>query len=278
MFTVNWGSSVCLEPVLTEMVAPDIPARPVKPFRIATFNIAEETSAERVLEVLHQTPNLEDLDVLLLQEVVYFPKRRDNLVNVLVDRLKLHALFGTAAEPKLGGELEGIAILSRRPLRDAVVFDLERFGLNVRSRCRVALGATVDLPNGPVRLLDVHLDTRINADDRIKQLQPVLEAAERFDGPVILGGDFNTNSNYWIQHLAPIPFGQDQGLKVRQYLATRGFKTPQHGGPATFKYLPFRLDWVYLRSLSAAKWGVEPVDFSDHRAVWVTLEGRKAEP
>jgi endonuclease/exonuclease/phosphatase (EEP) superfamily protein YafD len=43
------------------------------------------------------------------------------------------------------------------------------------------------------------------------------------------------------------------------------------GSLATHDMLGLRLDWIYLRGLAGSEWGVEDIDFSDHRAVWLRL-------
>jgi endonuclease/exonuclease/phosphatase family metal-dependent hydrolase len=163
-----------------------------------------------------------------------------------------------------------MAILSRRPLRDPSVFDLTRFGLHLRSRCRVALAATIETPFGPLRVFGVHLDTRINFKERAAQLDPVVEAAGRFRGPAVLAGDLNTQPVYWIQHVLPVPYAHNQHRAIRRFLGRHGFSTPLNGRTPTFEPFGFPLDWIYLRSLSSASWGIERIEFSDHRAVWVS--------
>jgi endonuclease/exonuclease/phosphatase family metal-dependent hydrolase len=265
-------SSKCRAPILVELLHPELPARPEGPFTVVTLNMAGSSSLEAILEEFQRLRLVRDADVVFLQEVVHSEAGRTVLPS-LVERLRLHAFFATSTETRVDGVQEGIAILSRRPVRDPHAFDLLRFGLHFRSRCRVALAATVETGHGrPVRAFGVHLDTRLNPAERIAQLGPVLEEAKRFDGPVILGGDFNTNDVYWLQHVVPLPYLIDQSKAMQRFLASHGFLTPMNGSTPTFDYFRFRLDWIFLRSLRASHWGIEPVRFSDHHAVWMELE------
>lgn len=233
--------------------------------------MAETTAPEVVLAEFDRLKFLHEADLVLLQEVVHSPQQ-PGILETLVERLRLHALFATTSEPNIEGVHEGIAILSRRPFRDAATLELHRFGLHFRSRCRLALGITVENNAGlPVRVFGVHLDTRINAAERIRQLMPVVEAAERFDGPVIIGGDFNTNDVFWVQHTLPLPYAHNQRKRLREFLTQRGFFTPMNGRSPTFNHFGFRLDWIFTRSLETSEWGIEPISFSDHRAVWMRL-------
>src|SRR5437588_168726 len=82
------------------------------------------------------------------------------------------------------------AILSKHPLQDAKSIDLPRFNLKFKSRVRFALAATTILPcSHPVRLWNVHLDSRINPADRERQLALVMEDAAQYAGDCIVAGD-----------------------------------------------------------------------------------------
>jgi endonuclease/exonuclease/phosphatase (EEP) superfamily protein YafD len=276
LMRADFYSSKCREPVLIEILHPELPARPKGPFTVITLNMAGNSSAQQILDEFERLPVFSEADVVFLQEVVH-SEEGEAVLKTLVDRLHLHAAFATSTEPGLDGKLEGIAILSRRRIYETQAFDLNRFGLHLRSRCRLALAATVETPFGqPVRVFGVHLDTRINSTERRAQLLPVIEAAESFDGPAIIGGDFNTNDVYWVRHLLPVPYLYNQRQPLRKFLQQRGFSTPLNGDRPTFEHFGFGLDWIFLRSLTASEWGIEPIGFSDHRAVWMRLGSEEA--
>lgn len=273
LMKTSFWSSKCREPILIEFLHPQLPARPEGPFTVVTMNMAGSSDMEDILDDFQRLQLFKGADIVFLQEVVH-SEGNQTVLQTLVDRLQLHAFFATSSEPRIDGVQEGIAILSRRPVQDAAAFDLNRFGLHFRSRCRLALAATVETGYGsPVRVFGVHLDTRLNPEQRAAQLQPVLDAAQRFEGPVILGGDFNTNDVYWVQHVLPLPYLADQAEALKQFLKPQGFATPMDGASPTFDYFRFRLDWIFLRSLEASNWGIEPVTFSDHHAVWMEIQG-----
>jgi hypothetical protein len=50
-----------------------------------------------------------------------------------------------------------------------------------------------------------------------------------------------------------------------------GFSTPFAETGATFKYLALKLDWIFSRGLHPVDWGIEKIDFSDHRAIWTRM-------
>ena len=133
---------------------------------------------------------------------------------------------------------------------------------------------------GSVRLVNVHLDTRINSRNRIAQLTPVLEDVKGLDGPHIIGGDFNTMNVFWFRTMWPLPRLQQQAKAVREAMAFHGFHTPFTATPSTFRFLglPLRLDWLYVKNLEPRAWGVDRVQFSDHRGVWIQMNLKDALP
>lgn len=268
----NVQTSACRQPVVVEVSTEPPRSRASGPGTIASLNMAEETDYRQVLEEFHRSQTLADADLVLLQEVVHSDSP-DGVLQGISRELGMQAVFSSVTGPRPDGRVDGIALLSRYPIQHADAFGLTAFNLNVRSRCRHALAATLAGPGGQsIQAFNVHLDTRINAQSRVRQLQPVVEAAKRFQGPVVIGGDMNTNPNFWIQHLIPIPWMHDQHGPVDRMLASHGFATPMDGSAATHDMLGLRLDWIYLRGLAGAEWGVEDIDFSDHRAVWLRLD------
>jgi endonuclease/exonuclease/phosphatase family metal-dependent hydrolase len=169
--------------------------------------------------------------------------------------------------------MQGLAILSRLPLGDVRVYPLAYHKLRFKSRCRIALGATVATAGGPIRVTNVHLDTRINSDARVAQLAPLLDALGGIDGSQLIGGDFNTMDIYWWQTMWPLPNAAQQAAAVRAELGNRGFHTPFTGGRPTFKFmnLPIQLDWIFLKQLEAVAWDVDDVPITDHRGIWARV-------
>jgi endonuclease/exonuclease/phosphatase family metal-dependent hydrolase len=271
------GASVvtCAEPEILERPLPG-PATGelVGELTVVSINLAKETDAGRIAAELLEKDILERADVLSLQEVTR-EEAGPNVAERLALRLGMNAIVAGAGVASSGEKQDAVALLSRRPMRDPVVIELPRYGLGIRSRCRVALAATVSNGGGGVRVVGLHLDTRVNAESRRLQLAPVVENVAGFKGPVVLAGDFNTNAFWWFQHLVPVPFVGDQPRALYDHLTSLGFQSPfSPGGQPTNDFLWLQLDWVFLRGLEALQWGVEPVGFSDHHAVWVRTRVR----
>jgi len=235
---------------------------------IVTVNMAKETSPATVLREWNATPRLRNVDILLLQEVKEDAGSRC-IANLLADAMGLHIAYSPEGP---GVADRGLAILSRYPLRDAAARPLTRFDLTFHSRSRFALGATAETPWGPVRIQNVHLDTRLNSADRLAQLEPALRDSARFGGRRIIAGDFNSNPFYWIGHVVPLPGWQSQAAAVDSFMRKRGFHTAIAERETTFDYLGMHLDWIWMTGLRSTESQVVPLQFSDHHAVWTRLE------
>jgi endonuclease/exonuclease/phosphatase family metal-dependent hydrolase len=235
--------------------------------RIVSLNIAGKHGSQ-FLDAIRSQPYLRRADVLMLQEVVDNP--HDHVTHEIASALDLHSEFARAFQ--LNPEYaEGVAILSRYPLVRTDTIRLPIDDLHVGTTPRIALVATIESPLGRIRVINTHLDDRINEAAERRQLAPIWENAARFAGPCVIGGDFNTSNVWWGTHLFPVPGLQHQGAMVRREMAKRGFTTPLGSGAATFHFPGLRLDWIYLRDLRAADSGVMPIRFSDHNSVWVAV-------
>jgi endonuclease/exonuclease/phosphatase family metal-dependent hydrolase len=235
---------------------------------IASLNLDMQTDPGKIARELGRNAELANADVLLLQEVVRRGGNEPSAAEALAKHLGRNVEF---ASPTDGATLSGIAILSRYRLRDRDVQHLKAHQLRFKTRSRIALAVTADSPLGAIRILNTHLDTRINAADRLEQMQPIIDEALRFTGPRIIGGDLNTNYLYWVGHVFPVIHGQRQGDAVRERMESNGFTTPFAFTGATSDFLGLRLDWVYLNQLEALNAGIQPISFSDHHAIWTRV-------
>ncbi len=252
-----------------------IPAGPLIPqladhpgISIVTVNMAKETSPDRVLREWRGTAPLRNADVFLLQEV-----KEEAGKSCIAERLVSALGFQVAYSPEAPGVTDrGLAILSRFPLREIQIRRLRSFDLHFHTRARFALSATAITPWGPVGLSDVHLDTRLNAAERLAQLEPVLGAGA-IHGRQVVAGDFNSNPFYWIDRVIPVPQFRSQALAVDEFMKRRGFRTAVPESATTFDHLGMHLDWIWTAgSLRPAASRVVPLDFSDHHAVWARVE------
>ena len=233
--------------------------------RVASINTARVTDIEAMAREIEAFDALRGADVLFLQEVVRASGDQLSTGEQLARRLGRNVVF---AAPDGGQTYSGLAILALKPLRDVKVRPLKNVSLIFRSRKRIALIATAETPAGPVRVINTHLDTRINPKERVEQLGPAIEEARGYTGPVIIGGDLNTNDMQWVSHVVPVPYPGWQAKAVRKLMVEQGFSTPFELRRPTFDHLKMQLDWLFCTRLRPSRSVIHPLAFSDHHAIW----------
>jgi len=233
---------------------------------VVSLNMAKETRLDRILDGVRRAKFFEAADVWLLQEA------RPNVAE-MADAMGMHYIYA-AADQFGDGSVSGLAMLSRYPFERSNRTDLPRYNLRFNTRCRIALSAVIQRPAGEVRLVNVHLDTRITRQQRLLQVGSVLEKESSSAERLIVGGDFNTANVRWMWNVFPVPYIQSHTQAVRDMFVDHGFESPLDGAGTTFKMmgLPLHLDWIFPKHLKSVASGTENIAFSDHKAVWVTLK------
>lgn len=249
------------------LAASPAPAQIHKTLSVVTLNMAKERNAERILQEWRTHPAIWDSDVLLLQEVAHIGDARRSIAETLAN--EMHRYVVTSAPGVSNKDSDGLAIISRFPLADFEEIQLLHNNMVFHTRNRKMIAATIQSPAGALRVYDIHLDSRVNASVRLKQVEPVITNAAQWDGPCIIGGDFNTNYIRWAGNVLPIAISSQAGV-VHEAMAAKGFSTPLVNAGAT-EHLGMRLDWFYTRDLQVSDTATEPIKFSDHRAVRMTI-------
>jgi len=248
--------------------------------RVASFNVHHGDDISGLVAAIRSRADLCSADVWLLQEIESFPAEGKSRAQRMAEALGLNYVYAPARLKEAGDGTHGLAILSRFPLREVEVLPLKQHQLGVNTRRRIALGVTLELGERRLRVYNLHLDTRINASQRIEQLRDVVEAAARQPlREVILGGDFNTNPIYWLLPLLPV-FHSNQAKAVDDYMKRNGYAAPFADGSGTVSkwYGKYRVDAVYGRGLAVRRWNIEgEVAVSDHFPLWVDLAVPPAE-
>jgi endonuclease/exonuclease/phosphatase family metal-dependent hydrolase len=225
------------------------------PLRVVTFNIAYAVKIDLAIEVLKETPQLRNPDILALQEMDAPGTER------IARALGMNSVFvPSAVHPKTDRDF-GCAILSPWPLVEPgkVVLPIAAFGSRIR---RSAVRATVQLGNDRIRVYSLHLPSPLGVTGagRRQQLEVLLADAAGFAGPVLIAGDFNSHD-------------------VGRQLVEAGYSWPTRdvGATSRFFFFGMSIDHVFARGLVAWN-GVEVAGAikdnrgaSDHRPVWVVL-------
>lgn len=232
-----------------------------------SLNLAKESNPDRIMRDIQRMPRLRDADLFLFQEVVH-GNTRWSVADEMARSLGYHCSFEPAA-PAVHDQ--GLGVVSRYTISHVRVTPLKPCDLGFRSRRRFALSGKVQTPWGDIRVWNVHLDTRVNAAERLEQLQPVIDEAAQHTGPILIGGDFNTNELRWFRNMAPLPGGPSHCETIRSAMGHHGFHSPMPSGLNTFPSFRRHLDWMFTRSLTPVGVTVEPTEFSDHNAVWIRV-------
>ncbi|HZP18209.1 MAG TPA: endonuclease/exonuclease/phosphatase family protein, partial [Terriglobales bacterium] len=188
-----------------------------------SLNLHAVREGGSVLDAL-QRAKLENTELMLFQEVVR-PRRggpgpADDLAHALGMQISFSPSFRLP-----NGDQEGLAILSRHPIVESRTIPLRRYNLLWKSRHRVAQSVILETPAGPLHVYNLHLDTRVNLKARLAQMQPVVEEAAAQPGPVLVGGDLNTNPYRWVEHTLPLLIAPDQGVGVLNLMNSLGYSS-----------------------------------------------------
>ena len=145
-------------------------------------------------------------DIVLLQEVDQGTRRSGNVDQpaALARLTGFHVAFGSALD--FDGGKYGVALLSRWPIVRDTLFHLPVTPMQERSggshEPRGALRALVARPDGPLTIINTHLDAsgndhwrRQEADSIASLVAQTLRAEQR----VIVGGDFNSTPESAVQ-------------------------------------------------------------------------------
>jgi endonuclease/exonuclease/phosphatase family metal-dependent hydrolase len=237
--------------------------------KVISYNIRWRSGddLQTLIKLLQEDPEIGCASILALQEVDRHKKRtgHNNTVKTIAEALGMYYAWAAPPTAKSTDEEEtAVAIQSIYPLSDVRRIVLPHPGPGQRRR--VALGATVQMPNGRWRVYSAHAETRIKIGKKLEQYKAVLDDLAHLpaDIPAIVMGDFNT----WEPNV---------GGKVTKLFSNAGWETP-FDGQTTFRrkvlFVPIelKLDWVWLRGLEAATFGIDKkVEVSDHFPLWTNV-------
>lgn len=248
---------------------------------VLVFNMERGVHLDEIGDYLEQNPDARPFDIILANEMDDGCVRsgQRNTAKELAERLGMDVVFGLEfielVDPKNEKGYHGNAIFSRFPITRARIVRLPEennwyFDRQRRIGGRLAILAELDLGTKTVTAGTIHLENRTDGAGRKRQLLTVLEAAESFagNGPVILGGDLNTNTFDGRDKVEIQRIAADQALQ-RSCLedvfekegclpaaVSFGYKpVPESPLPTRRKPLPqggdllLRLDWILLKNV-----------------------------
>ena len=182
----------------------------------------------------------ESVDIALLQEVSRH--RELHADQWLAERLGMAYAYARANghQDAIGFE-EGVAVFSCFPLRHAALHHLGS-GRTPFSR-RLALGASLDTPFGPLDVFSVHLGLLPWQNvDQVNQLLAWVGTPADRTLPAFIGGDFNAGENS-----SQVSQAQQQWLDLfRHHNPDQDGTTHELRGPAGIPLSRRRLDYLFL--------------------------------
>lgn len=214
---------------------------PKDSYRIVAWNVERGARFEEQLKIFTDHPHISAADVLLLIETDDGMARSGNR-NVARDFARalgfsyafapcyLSLVKGSGLEYHTEGEneigLHGNAVLSRYPIRSTRLIRLKNgrdkmAGREKRIGSQAALAAEIELPQGCLTAVAVHLDAQSSQRHRVEQMRDILDHIPP-SGPAVLGGDWNT-STYNSSHA----FFAICGFWLRVLMGT-GYVIPNH--------------------------------------------------
>lgn len=235
---------------------------PSVPVRLLTWNLRGRDGPDLGAVAAHVSGS--GADVVVLQEV----QRRQ--ARVLAAALGWELVWRLKHWPVVI-PAEGLAILSReRPVTVEVVV-LAGGWRFWSSRRRIAVAATVETPDGPVRVVDVHLGAGVTEEERVRQAARVTGLGE------IVAGDLNASPASATLGVLGAAGYRDAWAEVGHGAGHTNWGRGARSGPAVK-----RLDYVLLggrwQAFDASVPAHTDPDFgrwgavSDHLPVTVTAE------
>lgn len=264
------------------------------PIRIVTYNVHAGIAAGGSRNLEHVAALLRDsiaADVVLLQEIDRGTRRSagEDQLGTLARLTGMNAAFGRSLGYQ-GGDY-GIAVLSRWPILSDSTVPLVVEPPQERSEKsyepRVALHTLIDAPDGPLHVLNTHLDPQRAGTYRRQELVGLMAYAQRAvpaDARLVLGGDLNTRpatdeiaalslamTDAWSRcgGVAPAaaPASLDDTAAAADGGAARaGGETFPSTGPDR------RIDYLFLRGVNCGSARVVMTSASDHLPLLVILE------
>ncbi len=228
--------------------------------RVVSWNIQYGENVEQALTEIRANPDLATADIILVQEM------DPQGVRYLAEELGLHHIYGAAAVHPHHKKLFGNGVLSRWPILDEKVLILPHETLLTGHR-RIAVAADIDLGGTQVRAVSIHTATVVmDQYKRVEQAEAARDSLGEFEGPVIIGGDFNTATDYDVTLLR-------QTMR-RLRLAT--VRLPE--GPTIankYKKVPGSvpvLDHFFTKGFAPGSRGIADETLaSDHYPIWAVL-------
>ena len=228
--------------------------------KVVSWNIQFAEKVPQALEEIQANSDLASADIILVQEM-----NREG-IEEMARVLGMHHIYGLAAVHPHHQDLFGNGVLSRWPIVGDEAIQLPNETLITGHR-RIAVAADIDLGGRLVRAVSIHTATMVmDLDKRVDQAKAARDSLGDFSGPVIMGGDFNTVTDYGVTLLRQtmrrlrldtvrLPDGPTIANKIKKF-------------PGSVPVL----DHIFVKDFTAGSRGIaSETTASDHYPIWVML-------
>ncbi|MBN2364659.1 MAG: hypothetical protein EH225_00780 [Calditrichaeota bacterium] len=222
--------------------------------KVASFNIQFSEKIEEAIYTLRNSPDFEETDILLLQEM------DETGTEIISKALGYDYVYYPATIHPQSDKNFGNAILSIWPINNTRKILLpHEFYIN-KTR-RIAVAGTVSAGNWQIRVFNVHIATiALSEEKRLAQVDSVMRSISGHHSRIIVGGDFNTIFEKNIKDL-------DYIFTLSEFIrASKGSGLTIEKGP-----LDFTVDHIYTKGFHVIENGIIETEASDHNLVWVKL-------
>ena len=222
---------------------------------VVTWNIQHGEKIDAAINELQTTPELQNADILLLQEM------DETGVWTIARTLSYDYVYFPASVSPENGKNFGNAVLSKWSILDASKIVLPH--RNPRNgQMRIAVRADVDVDGRTVQVYSVHIETPwLGPSQRGDQVETTVEPISADSPYVVVGGDFNTLT--------------DQGVAdTTDLVAEDGLMPASDPAQSTMQVAGVGLtpDLIFARGFELAATGVPTsTAASDHLPVWSQL-------
>jgi endonuclease/exonuclease/phosphatase family metal-dependent hydrolase len=230
--------------------------------KAVSYNIKYSRKIEEAIRELGSFAQLRDMDVLLLQEM------DPEGVRAIAEKLRLNYVYYPAALHNKNEKGFGNAVLSPWPISRHMKVVLPHEN-PVRKMSRNAVFATLEIGDFEVLAVSAHTELFIlGSEHQMDQVGAVVDHIGRTIDHVVVGGDFNTESQYMVR---------ETERRFRQAgfeLATKDIGPTAKGDPLGI--FDFGMDYIFVKGCTVEACGkVEEARASDHLPVWATLRLEK---
>lgn len=224
---------------------------------VASYNIYLGKNIDQAIADLKKNEKLAGADVLFLQEMDPDGTRQ------IARALHMNYVYWPSFKMGRTGRLFGNAVLSPWPITNQDAAKLPHRAPVVGFE-RVAVAADIQMGEHQLRAICVHLSTVVvPLEKRLDQAEAMLVGLAGFDGPIIIGGDFNTVS-------------KNDRVKMGQLMRKAGFRATRLPPGATAERriadiagYELILDHFFISGLTAVSSGIDrTAETSDHFPIW----------